>query len=81
MEYLDEYIDEELLQESINYEMQHMEQEELIPNESLSHEDEYVQFLNAGTSSKEPDVKPARKAGKRKSTSQPPVKVIYNLQN
>jgi len=78
MEYLDEYIDEELLQESLNYDMQHIEQEELIPNAGLSHEDEYVQFLNAGTSSKEADVKPARKAGKRKSTSQPPIKVAYN---
>ena len=74
IEYLDEYIDEELLvdDQPINYNIQQVK--EPPKNGGSAHENEFVQFLQAGCS-KTPDVKPAKRRTKRKLPTQSSVKV------
>ncbi|CAH1707575.1 unnamed protein product [Chironomus riparius] len=72
-EYLDEYIDEEILVDDhpTNYTIQELEKS--LKNENSTHENEFVQFLQAG-SSQTPDEKPAQKGIKRKLSNQTSVK-------
>lgn len=77
IEFLDEYMEEEILvdDQSTNYNIQYVQQQqEPSNNNNTLHEEEFVQYLQAG-SSKTPDVKPSKKASKRKSQAETSAKV------
>lgn len=77
IEFMDEYLEEEILvdDQPTNYNIQHVQEHQEPPkNNNTTHEEEFVQYLQDG-SSETPDVKPSKKRTKRKLQNEPPVKV------